>query len=314
MAWLRLARISNLPSAISNILVGFLLTNPDWSAWPCLLLLVLASSCLYSAGMILNDVFDFESDLQFSPSRPLPSGQISKVSAYWVGSGLCLLGIAFSAWAGLLGDGWVRPLATSAALACSIWLYDSLLKKTFVAPGVMGLCRTLNILLGASVVVGPPLVPEYSGWLGFNGMAWWVAISIGVYVTGLTLFARTERQHSVRWKLGSGLLLMIVGIAGLALMAEWIPVLKDINAMHFGGMFSLLILLVSVTIVRSSLVAIWNPKPMNVQSAVITSLRSLIVFDACVALLFTGGVLFYSLTLIGLLLFSFVLGFLIKST
>ena len=39
-------------------------------------LLAAASALLYSAGMVLNDVFDVELDRQEQPYRPLPSGRI----------------------------------------------------------------------------------------------------------------------------------------------------------------------------------------------------------------------------------------------
>ena len=37
------------------------------------LLLVGASSCLYLAGMVLNDYFDRDKDAQERPARPIPS-------------------------------------------------------------------------------------------------------------------------------------------------------------------------------------------------------------------------------------------------
>ena len=42
-----------------------------------LLCLLVASGCLYTAGMVLNDVFDYEIDRHERPFRPLPSGRIS---------------------------------------------------------------------------------------------------------------------------------------------------------------------------------------------------------------------------------------------
>ena len=55
--WLRLGRVSNLPTVWSNVLTGLALVGalqPDAS----LLVLVLALSLFYVGGMYLNDAFD----------------------------------------------------------------------------------------------------------------------------------------------------------------------------------------------------------------------------------------------------------------
>lgn len=314
LAWMRLARLSNLPSALSNILMGFLLVNPTWQPVPSLLLLLLATSCLYSAGMILNDVYDLEADRETSPNRPLPSGQIGRSTAQIVGFALCALGIGSAALAGALGSGWVVPTAVASVLALSIWLYDCALKKTPLAPALMGFCRTCNVLLGASVLAEEFLVHQSAVWFGFSGLVWWVALSIGIYVTGLTLFARSERKTSSRTKLGGGLALMVLGIAGLALVPECDEMLKAIDNQRFGGLFGLIILMISVTIVRSAIVTLLNPKPQFVQKTVITALRSMIIFDACIVFLFTSGQIAYTLIVVSLIAVSLILGKWIRGT
>ena len=40
--------------------------------------LMVSSGLLYVAGIVLNDYFDIEIDKRERPSRPLPSGNISK--------------------------------------------------------------------------------------------------------------------------------------------------------------------------------------------------------------------------------------------
>jgi 4-hydroxybenzoate polyprenyltransferase len=313
-AWLRLARVSNLPSALSNILMGFLLINASWQPWPSLALLLLASACLYSAGMILNDYFDLHSDQANSPERPLPAGQIAPQAALMSGTFLALGGISFAALAGSLASGFIKPMIVALLLAASILLYDWVLKKTVVAPLFMGLCRTLNVLLGASVFGAEVIVHEATKLLGFDALIFWVAASVGIYVMGLTLFARDEHRMSMRWKLTLGLLIMIIGIAGIALIPEQVKPLSDINKQYIGGMFALLILLIAVTIVRSAVVAILSTKPANVKSAVITSLRSMIIFDACIVYLFRLGNVVYPLVVISLLGVALILGSRIRST
>ena len=314
LAWARLARISNLPSAIANILVGFLLVNQGWQPWIALLMLVFASSFLYCAGMILNDYFDREIDSQLSPSRPLVSGQIQPGLALKVACILILLGIVVSSVAAVIYGNLVTTFCIATLLAICIYLYDGWLKSTFIAPFIMGTCRTLNILLGASIAANPRLVEPTISTFGIHHIAWWVAGAIGIYVAGITLFARDEHRVSLQAKLLAGLALMVTGIIGLASLPFVFEYAKSLDRIQLNGFFTALVLLVSITIFRSGLVAIWSPKPAYVKSTIITSLRSLIIFDASVALLFCGGVLAYPITIICLIGVVLMLGARIKST
>lgn len=314
LAWLRLARVSAMPSAVSNILMGFLLINASWQPWPSLLLLLISSACLYSAGMILNDYFDRDVDQESSPGRPIPSGQIPASTALTAGIVLCGIGIGSATIAGALASGFAKPLTVSVLLTVAILLYDWVLKKTAVAPLFMGLCRFLNVLLGASVFGDEIIIHEAAKFMGFDALIFWVAGSVGIFVTGLTIFARDERQGSLRWKLAAGLLVMILGIAGLALTPEQVEPLQQINQQRFSGLFGLLVLLVAVTVIRSATVAVWTAKPAQIQAAIITSLRSLIIFDACIVFLFRLGEPAYPLTVISLLGVSLLLGRRIRST
>ena len=60
---LLLGRISNLPTVWSNCLAGWILGGGGTALR--LALLCLGASCLYIAGMFLNDAFDAEFDRQF---------------------------------------------------------------------------------------------------------------------------------------------------------------------------------------------------------------------------------------------------------
>ena len=81
------------------------------------------SMALYTAGIITNDCFDIEEDRRDRPSRPLPSGAVSKRSAWAVAAALIL---------GALAGAFVVGRATvmvAAALALSVFLYNGLLKR-----------------------------------------------------------------------------------------------------------------------------------------------------------------------------------------
>ena len=98
LAYLQLFRLPNVFTAIADVLMGYLLVHrvlEPSDTFP-LLLLVLASSLIYTAGMVLNDVFDYQVDCQERPQRPLPSGRISLGRARLLG--LLMLGLLGWEW------------------------------------------------------------------------------------------------------------------------------------------------------------------------------------------------------------------------
>ena len=75
-SWLELARISNLPTCASNVLVGAALgwsaAGPADGTWWRVAVVIGAIALLYVAGMFLNDAFDAAVDRRaLSRSRRL---------------------------------------------------------------------------------------------------------------------------------------------------------------------------------------------------------------------------------------------------
>ena len=104
-----------------------------------------ASVALYWAGMALNDWADRDLDAVERPERPIPSGRISPRQALGMAVGLTAAGVGLAALAG------GRPAAaTAAALAGTVWAYDTVLKDTSAGPVAMAAARGLDVLLGAS--------------------------------------------------------------------------------------------------------------------------------------------------------------------
>src|SRR6266478_6117111 len=122
-AWFQLLRPPNLFTVPGDPLMGYLLANPsdlDWSlAWA-----VLASLCLYCAGLLMNDLADQAEDRRERPARPLPSGAV-RPGPVW--GATALLGGA-----GLLAA-WVAggqpALLCSLAVLAAIALYNFVTKK-----------------------------------------------------------------------------------------------------------------------------------------------------------------------------------------
>lgn len=288
-AWLRLLRIANLPTAIANVLAGFLLANGTWQPVLPLCLLVIASACIYSAGMVLNDVFDSDIDAQERPNRPIPAGDIPQGTALNVGRILLIVGVAL-AFAASWKSGLVGIL-----LAAAVWLYDGPLKRTFVAPFLMGSCRSLNILMAGVAISTAPV------------LAIWYAIAIGVFITGVTWMARNEAaQEQQSSQLIFGGVLIALGLAGVATIV-FCPTETPLFHAKFSKGFVILSVCMFIPIARNIVVAIVSPTSKTVQRTIISCLQSLIIFDAMVCLLIENGQPFYSIALLGLLAVSFLL-------
>ena len=149
IGYLRLMRPANLPTAAADIFAGVALAglfSASTNVLPIvipILFLIFSSIFLYAGGVVLNDVFDVEVDKVERPERALPSGLISLKSAAFFGAILLLIGIALAFLVNNL-SGIIAIL-----LAFSIVLYDGYSKKySFLGPLNMGLCRSLNLLLG----------------------------------------------------------------------------------------------------------------------------------------------------------------------
>src|SRR5437660_1410483 len=117
-AYAQLIRLPNVFTAMADICLGWLCalaTGTPAARWPTFLLLMGASACLYSGGMIWNDFFDIEQDKRERPFRPLPSGRISRRVAGTAGVIALLLGMALACQAALIVESptW-QPLITSA--------------------------------------------------------------------------------------------------------------------------------------------------------------------------------------------------------
>ena len=301
LPWLQLLRISAAPTAISNILVGFLLVHGSWAPVVPLVLLMAASFFLYSAGMVSNDIVDTTTDREHQRHRPIADGRVGSRAARVVCLGLFLLGVLCGAAVGS------RSLIISLLLTISILLYNGPLKRTWAGPVVMGLCRSLNILLGASLLPGSAMTETIG--LGWSLSVWWVAISLGVLITGLTFFARNEAKPEKRGPLIGGAAIILLGLAGFAATG-----LTLTEPGKLARIFPLLIVLLSAPVAIRFILAIRSCQPGQVQFAVISLLKSLIVYDASICLLFGQPNFYYGLVVLSLLLPCILLGKWISST
>jgi hypothetical protein len=299
-----------LPTAISNILAAYLLAHHTWQPASSLLLLIGCSSCLFLSGMILNDVFDYEIDRLQRPQRPLPSGQISVRQAAAAGFSLLLIAMVL---AGLVSMQFqsLKPLVVAFSLAIGVLMYNGVLKGTMLSPVIMGSCRSLNFLLGASTAASTGQADSFAG---FTIPIEWIAFSLGIYIAGVTLFAQKETSEKQnRMRLAVAACMVILGIVGFAIL----PIVDQedlVKNERLGQIYPLLILLISLPIVRRLLNGIFTPQPSTVTAAVIVSLRSIIVLDAAICAFAATASMVYALVVISLLVPGLLLSRVVSQT
>lgn len=260
-AYFQLLRLPNVVTAIADILAGYLfvggvLTGEGASAGVArLAILAGASACLYMAGVVLNDFFDFEQDTQERPERPLPSGQIARRHAGWFGMTLLIAGVSLAQFV----PGTTRMLAVM--LGACILLYDGVLKRTPAGPPCMGMCRALNLLMGMS-----------AAGVAFGSSGFYAAGIVGIYVTSLTGFARHEATGGSRLQLrlaGAGMLVALLGVGGLYWLDDRTPWVVFIVAGLLAGEL--------LSPIRA---AVQRPGPHTVQSVVKQGILLLVFVDA----------------------------------
>jgi 4-hydroxybenzoate polyprenyltransferase len=285
-AWLQLLRLANVLTAVADVAMGYLVTHGNLQPVGHFTLLAAASCLMYLSGMVLNDVFDAQVDARDQPRRPIPSGRVSLPTAAAVGWAMLASGVLVASYASFVAADW-RPGVVATLLAVCVVLYDAVLKRTPLAPLAMGACRMLNVLLGMSL---GPLAAEaaspYVRWGTTTG--WLIAIGIGGYIVGVTIFARTEARASSRTRLIGGLAVLFVGMALLAATPE-LSQHDPPLAVSRNGWYLLWGLLALVTARRCGL-AISEPSPPRVQAAVRHCVQSIIVLDAAVCVGYAGPI------------------------
>ena len=154
--WLRVIRVSNLPTVAMNVICACVLTmtiafSQDFSIVLCILFL-LAMAALYCGGMAQNDWLDADFDSEHQPFRPIPSGLIERVQVKNISLGLLAAGV------GILAALGVRGLISGMVIALLISAYNIVHKHTRFAVILMALCR-LSIYLGISYTLTASFVP-----------------------------------------------------------------------------------------------------------------------------------------------------------
>jgi 4-hydroxybenzoate polyprenyltransferase len=310
--YLQLMRASNVFTVVADVSMGFLLVRPELAPLGVLVALIAASILLYSAGMVFNDVFDLPRDRRERPKRPIPSGRISLKTARRLGLALLLCGLVAGWSAGFLPGavshwGW-RGGVIATLLVVMILAYNRVLKHTPAGPLAMGSCRLLNVLLGMSA--GVPLTDDWNI-MGFGAAQLVASAGIGIYVTGITWFARSEASTSPRGQLGLAIGTMMLGIGMLGMVHRLLSQQQGPPLVLLEPYWWMLLGMLAVPILRRCTIAISDPEPRQVQLAVRHALWSLIMLDAALVLLVHQAL---ALAIVALLIPTAILGKWIAST
>ena len=280
--WLRLLRAPNHATAVADVLAGYLIvTHARAIEWPPAPLwwALAASLGFYGAGMVLNDVFDAAIDREERPERPLPSGRIALRTAAAAGTLLLTLAsLAACAAAFTARSPW--PALVGALLTAAVWIYDRRAKSTGLGPAVMGSCRALNWLLGMTAAGGPQ-----------ESHQWLLPVGMGVYVMGITLYARDEAGTSRSPALAVGTAIMGAGLA-IAGLFPWAAVRAGAGIGGLAGSrlstWGVLWCMLAASIIVRAILGILEPTGARVRQAVGNAIMAIITLDAVLVLAACG--------------------------
>ena len=204
MPWLRLLRVQRLFMSIGEPLAGACLAavmaRTELSFWT-LLDVCFCSIAITAFGMIQNDWCDLVSDRRLHPDRPLPMRQIPVLAAAIVALACVIVAICLA----LVSGQRVFLVAVMMIVVASVYNYT--IKNTLVGASVgMGICRALNVMLGASLI-------------GISPAVFVLMLAVGAYAGVLMAFRGGE---NLRFRLVPG---RTVFVPALLLLASWLVTL-----------------------------------------------------------------------------------------
>lgn len=180
-AWLKLFRVTNLPTVPGDALAGAALAMflvGDCAPIKTAIASSISLLLLYMFGLVDNDIVGATSDV----NRPIPSGEISIRTAR-VASVVCWIGALAIAVASVVPVAWYLIFVL---LTLSILIYNRTKK-----PLLMGLCRGLGVASGIAAVV-----KTYS--CSFSTVAPLIVAVLGwaFYIAGVTKLSEGEEGDS----------------------------------------------------------------------------------------------------------------------
>jgi len=274
-AYLQLVRVPGIFTAFSNILLGFFVFQNEFTDYFYLIYLLASSGFLFSAGMTLNDYFDYNIDKKERPFRPLPTGKISIRTAAFLGYSFLVAGNMFSLIIGL------QTFVLTLLMTILILSYNAKL-KTISVIGIINLSsiRFLNVILGTTIVA-----------LNYENMI--IAIPIAIFIAGISVKAKSETKLTQKNSRLSLILIITTIIFVLYLIFDNQIFIQFL----FLGIFALTIF-VPFLIFK-------NNNQTNVQRKITFQLLSIIILDATLVGIFSS--IMYSFIILSLFVPAYLL-------
>ncbi|MGD9127217.1 MAG: UbiA family prenyltransferase [Planctomycetia bacterium] len=275
--WLQLVRLPNLLTVPGDVLAGVAVmvgVAGKSAASPAVGTIVAAcgaSVLLYIVGLLCNDLVDQARDAEERPSRPLPSGVVPRSHA--------IVGFLVSVIGAILLGFFLLPLAAfgcEVALLGVILIYNSIKQKFPLAGGVvMGLCRGLNLLLGAAILVD-------GRWTPFFTHAVPIAACWTAYIFAVTLVAQRETDgQGVQRRLALPVVVLLAFIATFFFVIRPTEVLLIVQMAIYLAMPLVMTFAISLRIYLDC-------RPKTIQDGIGGMISNLIFMQAAVCISWPG--------------------------
>jgi 4-hydroxybenzoate polyprenyltransferase len=276
--YITLVRLPNIFTAVSNILPGYciIVTAISFSFTNANLLyltgLMVTSSLLYMTGIVLNDYFDIEIDKKERPTRPLPSGNVSKRKALIIAISSTIAANVIS-----LAISWMS-FVFALILTAIIIAYDSRLKhKTITGPITMSLARFVNVILGASPAFPMLLLSRES-----ITMLLFIATTLFIYILSISILSKKEVSGKVtRLNIIFSFAIVFVVITSISI-AGLIGIFQTVVFVNL-ALFSAVMIITLISILRGHA----SLGPVYIQNSIRNMIISIIILDSA----FVSGII-----------------------
>ncbi|MCK4327757.1 MAG: UbiA family prenyltransferase [Candidatus Diapherotrites archaeon] len=230
--YVEIIRPVNGVMAMIAVAVGFFVAAGQFALPQGLFFAMASAFLILSAGMAINDYYDYPIDRKTKKQRPIPSGRMGLGAAWRYSAVLFVagLGLAF-----LVN---IEAFAIAVVAAATLFLYaKELSKKAFTGNFLVALNTALTFVFGAAVV-GVVFSVEV---LALAGMALFATLAREIYGSIRDMKADKGTRETLPMKIGASKSIMIAAFSmGTAIMLSPIPYWAGV----FGGTYLLLVALV----------------------------------------------------------------------
>jgi 4-hydroxybenzoate polyprenyltransferase len=224
------------------------------------------------AGIVFNDYFDIEIDKKERPTRPLPSGNVSKRKALTIAISSIIAANIIS-----LVISWMS-FVFAVILTAIIIAYDSRLKhKTITGPISMSFARFVNVILGASPAFQVLILSRES-----ITILLFIATMLFLYILSISIFSKKEvRSNGTRLNIIFPFAIVFVVITSIAIIGL-IGIFQTVSFVNL-ALFSVVMIITFLPILRGQA----SLTPVDIRNTIRNMIISIIILDS----VFVSGVI-----------------------